>query len=54
MFNDANVTRARVPRTNSRAQITRVLAIGGCLCRMQRRAGPILSVCYTTTLRLLS
>ena len=26
MFNDANVTRARVPRTNSRAQITRVLA----------------------------
>ena len=26
MFNDANLTRARVPRTNSRAQITRVLA----------------------------
>src|SRR6476619_2758923 len=26
VFNDANVTRARVPRTNSRAQITRVLA----------------------------
>ena len=26
MFNDANLTRARVPRTNSRAQITRVFS----------------------------
>ena len=26
MFNDANLTRARVPRTNSHAQITRVIA----------------------------
>ena len=34
MFNDADLTRARVPHTNSRAQISRVLA--DILCQRRR------------------